>query len=619
MQKSYRLCEVNTEDGRSREALAGYPEIMRDLLLARDIETYDEAEKFLAPDFERDSHDPFLLPDMEKAVERIIAAVRASEQICVWSDYDCDGIPGGVMLVEFLRSIGAQVRHYIPHRHNEGYGLNIEGIDEIASGGVTLMITVDLGITDLEAVAYARERGIEVIITDHHLPVLRNLGEEGPGEVLPEALAVVDAHRTDSQYPFKELCGAGVAWKLVQAILSRDRFGMKEGQEKWLLDLVGLATLSDMVPLVGENRMLARFGLLVMRKNRRPGLRALFALMKMRAQTLTEDDIVFMVTPRINAASRMDSPQIAAELLGAQDDAQARAYAERLQHLNDERKGTVASIVKEARKRLREREMDTTVSSQKSTQMLGAQASAREAYSTYDERDDAQRNNADGNFSASGKKLVVIGDPSWRPGVLGLVANALVESEGVPAFVWGRHGDAEALKGSCRSDGSINVVDLMRAAGDVFLDVGGHAQSGGFSLAVERAHELAPALITAHAQLSSSSAAECFIDIDRTLGVRDARTAFAALEKLSPFGVGNQKPLFKFNALSVSYIKTFGKQSDHLEIGFIQEGASIVGISFFSTADSFARAPKVGMPVDIVAHVEKDFRGQPRLRIIDIL
>ncbi len=578
MQKSYRRREVNDEDGRSREALAGYPEIIRDLLLARDIETYNEAEKFLTPDFERDSHDPFLLPDMERAVERIIAAIRGNEQMCVWSDYDCDGIPGGVMLVEFLRQAGAKVAHYIPHRHDEGYGLNIEGIDEIASSGVTLMITVDLGITDLDAVAHARGCGIDVIITDHHLPVLRNLGEEGPCEVLPEALAVVDAHRADSQYPFKGLCGAGVAWKLVQAILSRDRFGMKEGQEKWLLDLVGLATLSDMVPLLGENRMLARFGLLVMRKNRRPGLRALFALMKMCAQTLTEDDIVFMVTPRINAASRMDSPQIAAELLGAQDDAQARVYAERLQHLNDERKGTVASIVKEARKRLREREH---------------------------EHDD--------------KKIIVIGDPSWRPGVLGLVANALVESEGAPAFVWGRHGDAEALKGSCRSDGSINVVDLMRAAGDVFLDVGGHAQSGGFSLAVERAHELAPALIAAHAQLSSLGAAECFIDIDRALGVRDARTTLAALEKLSPFGVGNQKPLFKFNALSVSYIKTFGKQNDHIEIGFVEEGASIVGISFFSTIDSFARVPKVGMSVDIVAHVEKDFRGGPRLRIIDIL
>ncbi|HEX8994207.1 MAG TPA: single-stranded-DNA-specific exonuclease RecJ [Candidatus Paceibacterota bacterium] len=555
MEKIYRVQEWKHDD------------LARHLLALRGVEDDESVARFLAPDFERDSHDPFLLPDMGKAVDRIIDAIKKGEHICVWSDYDCDGIPGGVMLVEFLRSINAHVTHYIPHRHDEGYGLNTEGVDEIARDGVTLMITVDLGITDIDAIDHARERGIDVIVTDHHLP----------GDVLPSAIAVVDAHRKDSQYPFKDLCGAGVAWKLVQAILSCDRFGLKEGQEKWLLDLVGLATLSDMVPLVGENRMLAAYGLIVMRKNRRPGLRALFSIMNMRAATLTEDDVVFMVTPRINAASRMDSPDIAAQLLAASDDEEARAWAERLQHLNNERKGLVASIVKDARKRLRERDHD----------------------------DD--------------KKLVVIGDPSWRPGVLGLVANALVESEGTPAFVWGRHGDADSLKGSCRSDGSVNVVDLMRAAQDVFLDVGGHAMSGGFSLAVERAHELAPALLAAHSSLQSDATSECFIDVDRELSVASVRSALRTVESLAPFGVAHPKPLFIFRQVRVSSVRSFGKQSDHLEIAFTQGKDMIVGVSFFATPESFARKPEVEMEVDVVGNVEKDFRGAPRLRIVDIL
>lgn len=408
--KSYRV----------RERL--HENLLTHLMLSRGIDLFDHGE-FLNPDFERDSHDPYLLPGMGAAVERLFAAKAAGEHVAVWSDYDCDGIPGGVMLAEFLRTFGLRVTHYIPHRHKEGYGLNTEGIDELKASGVSLIVTVDLGTTEVAEIDYAKTLGVDIIVTDHHLEP----------EVLPKALAIINPKLASSTYPFDGLCGAGVAWKLVQAVLIKDRSIMPAGQEKWLLDLVGIATLSDMVPLVGENRMLARNGLLVMKRGRRPGLAALLKLLRINSSALTEDDVTFMVSPRINAASRMDSPQVAAELLAAKDTARASELAAALNKINDERKGLVAATVKEANKRLNE--MD-----------LGA------------------------------SPLIVMGSPKWRPGILGLVANKLVESHGKTAFLWGREG-GEEIRGSVRSNGSVNIVELMRAAQGAFSHFGGHAAS----------------------------------------------------------------------------------------------------------------------------------------------
>src|SRR3989344_2281830 len=273
---------------RVRERL--HENLLDHLLLARGVET-NLHESFLNPDYERDSHDPFLLPDMEKAVDRILAAKKNNEHVAVWSDYDADGIPGGVMLSEFLRRIGLRVTHYIPHRHKEGYGLNIEGIEELKSNAVSLVITVDLGTTEIANIAHAQTLDIDIIVTDHHLQP----------DVLPEVFALINPKLKSSRHPFDGLCGAGVAWKLVQALLAKQRpDGFAEGQEKWLLDLVGIATLSDMVPLVGENRAIAHFGLRVMRRDRRPGISALLKMLRIKPAQLTEDDIGFMISPRIN-------------------------------------------------------------------------------------------------------------------------------------------------------------------------------------------------------------------------------------------------------------------------------------------------------------------------------
>ncbi|MDZ4226039.1 MAG: single-stranded-DNA-specific exonuclease RecJ [Patescibacteria group bacterium] len=553
MQKSYRT--------RSRE----HDELLTDLMLARGIEGTEAQENFLSPSFERDSHDPFLLPDMGVAVERILAAVKNNELVCVWSDYDCDGIPGGVMLSQFLRELGLKVIHYIPHRHKEGYGLNEEGIEELATQQVKLIITIDLGTTEHTSIAYAKQKGIDTIVTDHHVV-----------QDLPPALAVLNPKRTDSKYPFDGLCGAGVAWKLVQAILVKHRpEGFAEGKEKWLLDLVGIATLSDMVPLVGENRMLAHFGLKVLRRNRRKGIASLLSLLRINPHTLTEDDIGFMVSPRINAASRMEHPETAAKLLASESVEEAGGLARELNRINDERKGVVASIVKDANHRLKENPVEGPV--------------------------------------------IVMGSIKWRPGVLGLVANKLMEAHQKPVFLWGREG-GEVIKGSCRSDNGVSVVNLMGAARDVFIEFGGHHASGGFSLLEERVHELAGRLTAAYETMRASAEAPAEVWIERELSLSEVSFASRDLMRLAPFGEGNRKPLFLFPHVSVTETRAFGKTGDHLE-AMIGDGfdAPLSAVSFFSNPDSFGKPLTAGSRADIVGHVERDWRGKPRVRIVDVI
>src|SRR3989344_2828197 len=285
-----------------------YGELLRTLLEKRSITDSAQAEIFLNPDYERDLHDPFLMKDMERACVRIFEAIDNGEKIMIYADYDCDGIPGAVILNDLFKKISENFSAqggpafgwevYIPQRNSEGYGLNLEAIKPFKEKEVKLIITVDLGITAVEEVAQAEADGMDVIITDHHLP----------HAILPNAYAILNPKVDD--YPEKMLCGAAVAFKLAQGFIKKygEYFKIKEGAEKWMLDMAGLATLSDMVPLTGENRALAYFGMKVLRKSPRPGLQKLLAHMNIEQKYLSEDDLGFMVTPRLNAASRMDDP-----------------------------------------------------------------------------------------------------------------------------------------------------------------------------------------------------------------------------------------------------------------------------------------------------------------------
>jgi single-stranded-DNA-specific exonuclease len=559
----------------NNESLKKYSELTQTLLEGRGIKTFEGAEAFFAPNYEKDLHDPFLLKDMDLAVARILKAIDKEEKILIYSDYDADGVPGGAVLYDFFTKIGFKnFTNYIPHRHLEGFGLNLEAVDEFAKDKVKLVITVDCGVTDIEEANRFAKHHIDLIITDHHLP----------GENLPKAVAVVDTKRADCNYPNNNLCGAGVAFKLVQALLKSRDFGLKPGWEKWLLDLVGIATISDMVPLTGENRALAYYGLKVLRVTPRPGLVKLFRRLKIDPRNITEDDVGFSISPRINAASRLGNPDDAFNLLITTSETDGDRFAEHLEKLNNERKGLVAALTKEVKKIISER-------------YLGENK----------------------------RPVMVIGNPEWRPGLLGLAANSILDNHEGAVFLWGREGgDTGYLKGSCRSDGRISIMELFKKVpAGILVDYGGHSVSGGFTVLAEKVHLLEDCLCSAYEELSSNVASLPPIVIDWNLAVEDVNhRLWQELEKFCPFGIGNPKPLFLLAKVKLAEVKVFGKEKNHLEL-ILQNGQrKVSAIAFFSTPKTWGREIKKGDVVDIVATVEKSTfmnRNEIRLRIEEVV
>jgi single-stranded-DNA-specific exonuclease len=547
------------------------------LLHHRGIASEEEKEKFLNPDYDTGLHDPSLLVDMAKAVERIEKAIGGNEKIVVYSDYDADGIPGAVAMAHFFRDIGYKnIEHYIPHRHEEGFGLHKGALDAIKKAGGQLVITIDCGISDIEEAKYAKDLGIDLIITDHHIP-----GSIEGKEILPDAVAVIDPKRSDCTYPEKMLCGAGVAFKLIQALLKRNRYGLKEGREKWLLDMIGIATLSDMVPLKGENRVFAKYGLMVLQKSPRPGLSNLLSNLNVNQKFITEDDVQFMITPRINVASRMGNPRDAFVLLSTSDFEEADRLVQSLNLLNDERKGSVAIIVKEIKKKVAERDLGEA-------------------------------------------PVIVLGNPGWRPALLGLVANTLVRDFGKPVFLWGRSATNDQLKGSFRSDGFIDTLSLIREIPEgILIECGGHSMSGGFSLNEENVHKFEPELIKAFDKLFKRNGGQETLpyQADRLMTIDDVNWInWKIIERLAPFGEGNPKPLFLFENEKLSDVRIFGKNKEHVEYIFVNGMDKPVGaVSFFGCAGNKC---KKGDKISFLATFEKSmYRRYPelRLRMIEIL
>lgn len=609
--KNYQVRPEISEEARNN--LISHDPLLQELLFSRGIISTDDADRFLNPDYEKHIHDPFLLKDMDKAVKRILKAIKNKEKIAIFSDYDADGIPGAVILSDFFKKINYQnFLVYIPHRNDEGYGMNNEALEKLAEEKVKLVVTVDCGISNHKEVNLANKLGMDVIITDHHLPKKK----------LPRAFAVINPKRVDCKYPDKNLCGSGVIWKLVAALCLKIRnpdasvgepteasafkleiaATLPAGWEKWMLDMVGLATLSDMVPLVGENRVLASYGLLVLRKSPRPGLHRLFSILNVRQNEMTEDDIGFLITPRINAASRMGHPKEAFEMLSSTDVTEASVLAEHLNKINDERKGVVGSMVKDIKK-------------------------------TISEREDALRN------------VIVLGNPEWKPSLLGLVANSFSDEHNRPVFLWGRdtsNGGSNMIKGSCRSGGDVNIARLMEEVADILTEYGGHKQAGGFSISQDNIHLLEGRLNRAFDELSKKGREEEKIFIDKQLSIEAVDwKLWSVIEKLAPFGMDNPKPLFIFENAEIVSSKQFGKDKNHLEIIFKNtRGRNVSAIAFFSHHDKFFPTSRLltsgvgkptesvgsrfsaGQKINLVAHVEKStFRNFPelRLRIVDII
>jgi len=546
-----------------------YSEILRELLIKRGIENKEQAEIFLNPSYERDLGDPFLMRDMGGAVERLKSAVDAGEKIMIFADYDADGISGAIVFTDFFKRINfSNFKVYIPERNSEGYGLNHEAIHGFKEDGVKLLITVDLGIKAVDEVVLAGEHGMDVIITDHHIAP----------KVLPQAHSIL--HPSVGDYPDKNICGAGVAFKFIQAFLKKhdQEFEIKEGMEKWMLDIVAMATIADMVPLLGENRALTHFGLKVLRKSPRVGLHKLFAKLRMDQRHLNEDDLSFMIIPKINAASRMDSPLLAYDFLSTEDETKGDELATYLAKINDERKIMVAGIMKEAKKTLVKREK---------------------------------------------REVIVIGNPAWRPGVVGLVAGKLVEEYERPVFVWGKD-ENDLLKGSVRGDGTVSVLSLMQETTEYFTEFGGHYDAGGFTVETEKIHFLEDALVDAFTKIfEEKKDIKAEYDIKLTLEQVNMKI-WKDINRLAPFGIGNPKPVFLFEGVRVEKVHAFGKNNsrEHLEIVFSDsEATKVKSISFFTKPDSFSKTVAEGIVVNLLASFDLSYfagRKELRLRIVDV-
>jgi single-stranded-DNA-specific exonuclease len=549
-----------------------YDDLTNLLLAKRGITTPEEAEQFLNPSYDEDLIDPLTIKDMEAAGRRLAAAIQSGEKIAVWSDYDCDGIPAGVILHDFLAKAGASFENYIPHRHFEGYGVNSEGVEKLAERGARLLVTADVGITDVEAIARARALGMDTIVTDHHLG----------GERLPEGIVVDPNAHADETSEFRSWCGAGLAWKLVCATLAvapELREKVPHGWEKWLLDMAALATIADMVPLTGDNRLIAKYGLLVLRKSPRVGLGKLCRQMRAEQSRITEDDVGFMLAPRVNAASRMGDAADAFRLFTTADESEADALAKKLEKLNRERKAQAGAITRAVRERISER--------------------------------------------AAVRSVIALGDPSWRPALLGLVAGGIAEEYARPVFLWGREGN-DTLKGSCRSEGATHVVNLMTAAGDAFAEFGGHAFSGGFTVRDDAVFSLEDRLVAALATLPVEAAPEeRAIDADIAAPEADAKL-LAKLERLAPYGEGNEKPVLRLRGCEVVRAERFGKGKEHVKLKIARDEFSrpLEAVAFFAKQPLAGRADALaaGGRASITGHLERDaFSGAPRFRLVAIV
>lgn len=551
---------------------AGFSPAMAQILRARGILTAEQAQKFLQPNYERDLHDPFLFRDMQRAVDRIIAALKNNEPIAVYGDYDADGVCSSTVLAETFRALGKPVRVYIPERHDEGYGLNVPALERLAGEGIKLVITVDCGSTSVAEVAAANSLGMDVIITDHH---------ERPDDV-PEAFAILNPEFPEETYPWKHLAASGVAFKLAQALLRTSEYGAKigstvlsDGWEKWLLELVAISTITDIVPLQDENRALVHYGLKVLRRTRRPGLKALAERCGTDVTLWDEETIGYQIGPRINAAGRLAHAQSAVDLLMAEDMTTARRLAGDLEELNSERQ------------RLTERV--TRAALTQATEQLS-------------------------------ESIIIVAGEDWPLGVVGIVAGKLTQTFQRPAIVFSRHG--EAITGSGRSIPGFDITAAVHHVAKLCAKLGGHPQACGMTLApnvtVEKFRSVLQKVVR---KLLPTLPERSSLAISTTVALNDITEEFLTfLEGLRPFGQANRAPAFLVSDVRVFDARTVGRDNRHLRLVVADEAGRVQKSIGFSFGDE-AKHLVAGNHVDVVVKILRtEWQGRPQLdfHILDL-
>ncbi len=508
------------------DALARSPIELRELILQQRGIGKDQQTSFVSPQYE-ELHAPDLLSGMDVAVARISRALEGEERIVVYGDYDIDGITATALLVDVLEQLGAHVRPYIPDRFEEGYGLNTEALTTLRSDGTDLLISVDCGISSAAEVAAAQKLGLDIIVTDHH----------SVPEVTPEAaVACINPRIGADAYPFKDLAGVAVAFKLAVALAAAHPGKIKPGREKWLLDLVALGTVCDVVPLVGENRALVQFGLTVLRKSPRPGLRALAEVSGVELESVQASDLGFRFGPRLNAAGRLEHAAQALELITTKDTGRAKELAEGLNILNRERQDETARVFAEAMEQA-------------------------EGYS-----DDA---------------ILVLSGPGWSHGIVGLVASRVSEARHKPTIILQQLG--AITKGSARSMGAFNIIEAITSARQHLERYGGHAFAAGMTLKTDKIADFRKALNSYAALHSSELGKQKELVITCRLDSTTLTTSLLdELELLEPYGNANPQPVF-MSQLKLVRMRPVGADQKHLQMNF-DAGRGQIGAIAFSAA-----------------------------------
>lgn len=536
------------------------PRVVADILIARGM-TSEDMGVFLYPDYERDMHDPRLLTDMDEAVERVLLAVKRQERVVVYGDYDIDGITASAVMIEGMRALGLTATSYIPDRFEEGYGINLAALEQLKGEGVQLVISVDCGITSVDEAAWAKAHGLDLIITDHH----------SVPEQVPEAIAVINPKRPGDAYPFKELAGVGVAFKLVQALQSAS--GKPEaGQEKWLLDLVAMGTICDVVPLVGENRVLASYGLKVLRRTRRAGLRALAEVGGVDIARISAHEVGFVLGPRMNAAGRLEHAARSLELVMTDSMKRAAEIAAQLEELNRARRADQAAILAEADKQAEQ---------------------------------------------FAGDEVLVLADAGWSHGVVGIVASKLAEKWQKPVLLAQVLGDK--TKGSARSVPGFNMVEALRSQEALLSRFGGHFYAAGYTFDTGNLEALRRGLNVHYRTVMTNAKPvdtikPADLQWEDLAGVEPA--LMADLELLEPFGSSNPRPVVRLDRLSVYSCRPVGADRKHLSMK-LQDGIGrqIGGIGFGMA--SAHGGLKEGMKLSVRGTLNNnEFQGKTSIQMV---
>lgn len=537
--------------------LSSFTPVERQILFMRGLSTRTDVDRFLGRN-EGDDHDPFLMRDMDVAIKRIEAALRDDERIVVYGDYDADGVTGTVLLTEVLRAIGGDVKHYIPDRFSEGYGLNTGAISKIAAMGTRLIVCVDCGVRDIEQIQMASEEGVDVIVIDHH----------EPGSELPAAAAIINPKQEGDQYPFKSLSGVGLAYKVAQALSVE----LKDLSTKEYLDLVALGTVADIVRLRGENRLLASEGIEKLNAAVRPGLKEIMRLAKLRPGGVTATTIGFVIGPRLNAAGRLGSAERAVKLLATQDESEAKLIAGELDRVNRKRQTLTEKAVDDAKEQIDTLEVLPDV--------------------------------------------ILVAQQNFNEGIVGLIASRVKDQYYRPTFI-GTRGE-EITRGSARSIPGFNIAIALEGCRDILLKYGGHEKAGGFTLKTINLNQFEKRLgKIAEEQLTESDFVP-EIEIDAEVEIADLNDRMLKFfDRLEPCGEGNPAPVLMTEKVFVAAKRAVGMDGKHLKLT-VRKGGSVMDAIAFRKGHLMSELPE---KVDVAYRLERnEYMGVTSLQmnVVDI-